>query len=121
VVLAGLDSAGEADAIVMLLGDMPGVEPAVIDAVVAKRRADPSRAAVTQYQGGLGHPFVFSAEAFPTLRGLHGDKTVWRIVDGESADRVRRVTVDRPLPRDIDTWAGYQAVCRDLGLPAPAP
>lgn len=115
--LAGLDAAGDADAIVMLLGDMPGVDAAVIDTVVGAWRADPAWAAVTAYQGRLGHPFVFSADAFPTLRGLHGDKAVWKIVDAEPESRVRRIAVDRPLPRDIDTWDDYRAVCGDLGLP----
>jgi molybdenum cofactor cytidylyltransferase len=118
--LAGLDAAGDAEAIVMLLGDMPGVDAAVIDAVVASWRAAPTWAAVTAYRGGPGHPFVFSAAAFGTLWGLHGDKAVWKIVDDEPADRVRPIPVDRPLPRDIDTWADYVAVCRHLGLPAPA-
>lgn len=76
--LTGLDAAGDADAIVMLLGDMPGVDSAVIDSVVEEWRAAPSWAAVTMYTDGLGHPFVFSADAFETLRGLHGDKPCGR-------------------------------------------
>jgi molybdenum cofactor cytidylyltransferase len=112
--LAGLDAAGDADAIVMLLGDMPGVDATIIDTVVAAWRADPSWAAVTTYDGGLGHPFVFAADSFDTLRGLHGDKAVWKIVDHEPEDRVRRISVGRPLPRDIDTWADYEAVRASL-------
>ena len=116
--LTGLDAAGDADAIVMLLGDMPGVDSAVIDSVVEEWRAAPSWAAVTMYTDGLGHPFVFSADAFETLRGLHGDKAVWKIVDTEPPERVRRIAVSRPLPRDIDTWEDYAAVRATLGLPA---
>jgi hypothetical protein len=66
-----------------------------------------------------GHPFVFSAAAFPTLRGLHGDKAVWKILDAQP-ERVRRVPVDRPLPLDVDTWDDYLAVCLALGF-TPAP
>jgi molybdenum cofactor cytidylyltransferase len=117
--LAGLDAAGDADAIVMLLGDMPGVDAAVIDGVVAAWRADESWAAVSRYTDGLGHPFVFSAHSFDTLRGLHGDKAVWKIVDHEPADRVRRIPVPRPLPHDIDTWPDYVEVCRRFGVPVP--
>jgi molybdenum cofactor cytidylyltransferase len=117
--LAGLDAAGDADAIVMLLGDMPGVDAEVIDAVVMAWRAEPTWAAVTAYRGRLGHPFVFAADAFGTLRDLHGDKAVWKIVDTEPASRVRRIAVDRPLPRDIDTWDDYRAVCRALDLRVP--
>jgi molybdenum cofactor cytidylyltransferase len=114
--LAGLDYAGECAAIMMLLGDMPGVDAAVIDTVVAAWRADPSWAAVTAYDDGLGHPFVFSADAFPALRALHGDKAVWKIVDNGPEDRVRRVRVHTPRPLDVDTWDDYLEVSRRLGV-----
>jgi molybdenum cofactor cytidylyltransferase len=114
--LAGVDHAGECAAIMMLLGDMPGVDAAVIDTVLAAWRADPSWAAVTAYDDGLGHPFVFSADAFPALRALHGDKAVWKLVDAEPEDRVRRVRVEEPRPLDIDTWDDYEAVSRRLGV-----
>jgi molybdenum cofactor cytidylyltransferase len=51
---------------------------------------------------------VFGADAFPALRGLHGDKAVWKIVDS-SPDRVARIPVDQPLPLDVDTWEDYAA------------
>ena len=114
--LAGLDHAGECAAIMMLLGDMPGVDATVIDNVLGAWHADPSWAAVTAYDDGLGHPFVFSADAFPALRALHGDKAVWKLVDDEPEDRVRRVRVQKPRPRDIDTWDDYAAVSRRLGV-----
>ncbi len=115
--LAGLDAAGDCDAIMMLLGDMPGVTADVIDQVLASWRADPSWAAVTDYQGELGHPFVFGAAAFDTLRRLHGDKAVWKIVDREPPSRVARIPVSRPLPADIDTWDDYEAVHAAFGYP----
>jgi molybdenum cofactor cytidylyltransferase len=114
--LAGLDAAGECAAIVLLLGDMPGVDAAVIDGVLGQWRSAPSWAAITAYEDEVGHPFVFSSAAFPTLRGLHGDKAVWKIVDREPEDRVRRIPVARPLPPDIDTWADYEAVCAALDV-----
>jgi len=111
------DGAGAGRAIagiVMLLGDMPGVDRGVIDTVVSEWRAQPTWAAVTEYDDGLGHPFVFSAGAFATLRTLHGDKAVWKIVDAEPEDRVRRIRVRRPLPLDVDTWDDYLAVRRQI-------
>jgi molybdenum cofactor cytidylyltransferase len=114
--LAGLDHADECAAIMMLLGDMPGVDATIINTVLAAWRADPSWAAVTAYDDGLGHPFVFSADAFPALRALHGDKAVWKLVDAEPEDRVRRVRVQKPRPLDIDTWDDYLGACRRLGV-----
>ena len=114
--LAGLDAAGTCDAIMLLLGDMPGVDPTIIDAVLAAWRRAPSWAAVSAYENGIGHPFVFSADAFATLRSLHGDKAVWKIVDDEPVDRVARVPVGRSIPLDVDTWGDYVAVCRAFGF-----
>jgi molybdenum cofactor cytidylyltransferase len=115
--LAGLDAAGTCDAIVMLLGDMPGVTADVIDNVTEVWRETPTWAAVTEYRGELGHPFIFNADAFDDLRQLHGDKAVWKIVDQEPLSRVARIGVDKPLPRDIDTWEDYDAVCAAFGFP----
>lgn len=118
--LAGLDAAGDCDALMLVLGDMPGVDAGVLDAVRADWERHRPWAAVTDYRGRPGHPFVFSADAFPTLRGLHGDKAVWKILDRQP-ERVRRIAVDRPLPADVDTWQDYVEVCRALGFsPAPA-
>ena len=114
---AGLDRAGACEAVLLLLGDMPGVGPDLIDDVVARWRATPSWAAVTSYVDGIGHPFVFSAGAFEGLRGLHGDKAIWKIVERESPARVVRIAVERARPRDVDTWADFVAVCADFGVP----
>ena len=118
--LAGLDVAGACHALVLLLGDMPGVTPAIIDQVVDTWRAAPTWAAVTQYDDAIGHPFVFSSDAFPALRALHGDKAVWKIVDREPSERVARIRVRAPRPLDIDTWEDYLGVCRAFGQNAPA-
>lgn len=118
--LAGLDAVGDCDAVMLLLGDMPGVDAAVIDSARADWERHRPWAAVTDYQGRPGHPFVFSSAAFGTLRGLHGDKAVWKVLDTQG-DRVRRMEVDRPLPPDVDTWDDYVAVCERLGLVPAAP
>jgi molybdenum cofactor cytidylyltransferase len=124
--LSGLDNAGEAEAVMLLLGDMPGVDAGVIDEVRRGwEEAGRPRAAVTSYRDGLGHPFVFSSDAFGTLRGLHGDKAVWKIVDRDTVDSdtvdrdtvdrdpaVVRIAVDRPLPLDVDTEDDYRAALR---------
>jgi molybdenum cofactor cytidylyltransferase len=112
--LAGLDAAGDCEAIMLLLGDMPGVDSPLIDEIRRGWEAERPWAAVTDYDGGLGHPFVFSAAAFPSLRRLHGDKAVWKLVDGYP-ERVHRLPVARPLPLDVDTWSDYDEVTAAFG------
>ncbi len=116
--LAGLDAAPDADAIVMLLGDMPLLPVEVIDTVTAELRRSRPWGAVTVYDAErLGHPFAFSAAAFPTLRSLHGDKAVWKLVDDDPEGRMQRIFVETALPGDVDTWDDYLAVCRAAGVP----
>jgi molybdenum cofactor cytidylyltransferase len=96
-----------ADALVLLLGDQPGVTCETVAALLAGR--GDAALAVCRYDDGLGHPFCFGRALFGTLRGLHGDKAVWKLVEA-GGDAVARVPVDGPVPIDVDTWADYEAV-----------
>ena len=96
-----------ADVLVLLLGDQPGVTRDAVAALLAGR--GDAALAVCRYDDGLGHPFCFSREAFATLRELHGDKAVWKLV-AAGGDAVAKVHVDGPIPIDVDTWADYEAV-----------
>ena len=52
--LAGLDAAGETDAVMLLLGDMPGVGAPLIDESPAPGPSERPWAAVTSYRGERG-------------------------------------------------------------------
>ena len=112
---AGLSEAGECEAVMLLLGDMPGVDAAVIDAVAADWRRDRPWAMVTSYRDGLGHPFVFAEPAFPELLALHGDKAVWKLLD-QHPDRIAQSPQPGPRPADIDTEADYRSALLAFGL-----
>jgi molybdenum cofactor cytidylyltransferase len=110
---SGLAAARPCEAVMLLLGDMPGVDATVIDTVRAAWEPTRDWALGTRYDDGLGHPLVFGADAFNDLDALHGDKAVWKLLESEP-DRVREARIERPLPRDVDTWDDYQAVLRAL-------
>lgn len=106
--LAGLDAAGEeCEALALLLGDQPGVTPQFIDRALSEWRRARPWASICSYRGSLGHPFIFSREAFAELRGLHGDKAIWKLVEAYP-ERVRRVELDAELPPDVDTPEDYE-------------
>jgi molybdenum cofactor cytidylyltransferase len=106
--LAGLDAAGDdCEALFLLLGDQPGVLPGFIDLALGAWRDERPWAAVCSYRGRLGHPFVFSQEAFGDLRGLHGDKAVWKLIEAYP-DRVQEIELDAELPPDVDTPEDYE-------------
>ena len=106
--LAGLDEAGDCAGLVLILGDQPGVETTYIDTAIAEWRDARHWASVMEYRGRLGHPLVFSRDSFDDLRALHGDKAVWKLIEG-FPEKVLRVEIDSDLPQDIDTPEDYQA------------
>jgi molybdenum cofactor cytidylyltransferase len=94
-------------ALVLMLGDQPGVRASTVHALLAGRGAAPL--AVCRYADGRGHPLAFSRELFGELGALHGDKAVWKLMDRFAAEVVE-VRVDGPVPPDIDTEEDYAAL-----------
>jgi len=95
----------------VLLGDQPGVESAVIDQVAEDWRTKGGSIALTSYRGRRGHPMVFARQLFDQLRQLSGDKAAWKILDAR-LDWVRDVAVDRAFPEDVDTRQDYETLLR---------
>ncbi len=108
--IAALDA--RAEAVAVMVGDQPGIDRAVIDAVVTEWRRTRDRIMLTSYRGGEGHPLMFGRALFEQLVVLRGDKAAWKIVDAHP-DWVRPVPVDRPLPADVNTWQEYEALLRN--------
>jgi molybdenum cofactor cytidylyltransferase len=106
------------DAIVLMLGDQPGVRPDDVRRLIREASATPigvcryddgpSRPAADDGDGpSLGHPFWFRRETFGELANLHGDKAVWKLLHS-GAYPVTEVAVDGPVPIDVDTRADYE-------------
>jgi molybdenum cofactor cytidylyltransferase len=97
------------DAIMIILGDQPGIDPEIINHMADEWRQGDSRIALASYQGRKGHPMLFARPLFDKLVELHGDKAAWKIVDA-NPDLVEEIPFDRPFPEDIDTWEDFQKV-----------
>jgi molybdenum cofactor cytidylyltransferase len=94
-----------AEGLVLLLGDQPQVTARAVADLIAT--AGGSALGVCRYDDGPGHPFWFRRDVFAALRGLHGDKAVWKLL--HSGDHpVTEVPVAGPVPVDVDTWADYE-------------
>jgi molybdenum cofactor cytidylyltransferase len=98
---------------VLMLGDQPGVTPAVVSALIDGCGENTVLAACL-YDDGRGHPLAFGSAMFDELRGLHGDKAVWKLMDQRS-DEVVEVRVPGPVPRDVDTREDYEAALAEAG------
>jgi len=108
--IEGLDP--RCEVLVLMLGDQPGVTAAAVEALLAARGEAPM--AVCRYDDGRGHPLAFGPALFDDLSRLHGDKGVWRLMDG-LGEAVVEVPIPGPVPLDVDTWADYEAVLAGAG------
>jgi molybdenum cofactor cytidylyltransferase len=99
------------DAIMIILGDQPGVDPETVDRVASEWRRGDGQIALASYRGRKGHPMLFARPLFDKLVGLHGDKAAWKLVDA-NPDLVRVIPFDLPFPEDIDTAEDFQRVAQ---------
>jgi molybdenum cofactor cytidylyltransferase len=100
---AGVEAAGQADAIVVCLGDMPRVKPAVIDRLIAAFNPVEHRSIVVpSHNSTFGNPVLWGAEHFARLAGLSGDKGARKLL-AELAGDVTEVEADEGVLLDADT------------------
>jgi molybdenum cofactor cytidylyltransferase len=100
----------DTDAVVLLLGDQPGVRASTVRALPAALfGAAGAGIAVCRYDGGAGHPIAFARRLFPELAALHGDKAVWKLLE-QRAEDVVALGVPGPVPPDVDTDEDYRRI-----------
>lgn len=95
------------DALVLMLGDQPGVRAATVEALLTGRGDAPL--AACSYADGRGHPLAFARSMYGELSEMHGDKAVWKLLDRHGAEVVD-VPIEGAIPRDIDAWEDYEAL-----------
>lgn len=103
----GVTAAGDADAVAVLLADLPGVSAgAAVSAIAAWR---PGRIAVATYDGVRGHPIVMSPGLWREAITLAAPDEGARALLRARADLVDEVAVegdpaDLDTPADLDAW-----------------
>ena len=96
-------------AMMIILGDQPGIQPEVIDRLADQWRQTESLIALCSYNGRKGHPMIFAQSMFEQLSALHGDKAAWKLVDA-NASLVQEVQFNLPFPDDINTAADFERI-----------
>ncbi len=112
---AGAARAGEAKGLMVLPADMPDLETADIQKVIAHficASEQPCRAAAAD--GRPGHPVILPRRLFPAIAALHGDTGARAVLAGEHPGLVplpgQRATTDLDTPEDWTRWrAGRMA------------
>ncbi len=89
---------------VVCLGDMPLVEPAVIDRLIAAFNPTEGRLiCVPTYDGKLGNPVLWGREFFAEICQLSGDRGARSLLDAHSEKLVEIPVADEAVLTDIDT------------------
>ena len=97
----------QSKALMILLGDQPGILPDVIDRLAEEWRQKQALIALCSYDGSKGHPMIFAQALFEQLKELHGDKAAWKLVDA-NAHLVQEVRFSLPFPDDINTAEDFE-------------
>lgn len=104
-VRAGIAALGDdTDAVVIALGDQPGIDARVVRALVERWRASTMPIVAARYRGGRGHPVLFDRAVFGELAALEGDVGAKPVIE-RIPSRVAYVEIDEPPPPDVDTAA----------------
>jgi len=105
---AGLRAAGDADAVLVTLGDQPGMTAAAVRAVLAARDPERFDAVRALYAGAPGHPVLLERALLPRATGLEGDAGARTLL---ARARVRELDLTGLAdPRDVDTPAALAAL-----------
>jgi molybdenum cofactor cytidylyltransferase len=113
-VRAGVDALpADAEAVVMLLVDMPGVDEQVVQALVAAWQTTGAPLVRPTFDGRPGNPVLFAASLFPEMLALEGDEGGRPILQ-RHAESVHLVPTTQPgVLVDVDTWDAYARLLAD--------
>jgi molybdenum cofactor cytidylyltransferase len=111
----GAAALADCDAVVMLLGDMPGVSAVMIGRLVDEWHRNHPWAAWSVYTDGPGHPLLFSAAALQQASQMQGAKGVWRFLESAPPGQVSAVEFPIPAPTDVNTREDYEQLLRRIG------
>ncbi len=101
--LAGLRAAGQADAIVVVLGDQPGVTAALIDAVVDRQRSTRAPAVISWWNGRRSPPALLHRDLWRELETTSGDVGARDLLAGRDDVAVLDVHDGLGRLKDVDT------------------
>jgi molybdenum cofactor cytidylyltransferase len=101
----------DVDALMIGLGDQPGMRPDAYRAVVSRWSVSGRPIVVPRYADASGpaHPTLFAAEVFSELLALHGDAGARGVV-ARDPSRVAEALLDWPPPMDVDTLEDLESL-----------
>ena len=105
--LVGIDAVDDSQGAVLLLGDMPEVQPRLIASLCNGMGATACMAGWVEYRDGRGHPLAFGSSSFDELHTLTGSKALWPFLSSLPREETFVVRTDSLLPIDVNTPEDY--------------
>jgi molybdenum cofactor cytidylyltransferase len=102
----------------VLLGDMPGVTPEILNQLIAEFRGAPAGcpAVAPTRQGKRGNPVLLARALFAEIMQLRGDEGARRLL--HAVDGVIDLPIDSDaVTTDVDTFADLEALRAKTGSP----
>lgn len=112
----------DADAAMILLADMPGIDGPVLDRLIEAYRPDEGVTLVlATTHGKRGNPVLWDRSHFDALARLEGDTGARHLI-GQNASAMREVEIGEAARLDLDTREALSAAGADFGeTPSPGP
>ena len=84
------------------MGDQPGIDPAVVEALLEHRKTSDALAVVPKYRYVRGHPVLIARTLWSRLMSLEGDQGGRDLLQAHP-EWVEEVIFEQLAPRDVDT------------------
>ena len=110
---AGLRAlAGDVDAALVMLGDVPGITPALVDALCARQRETGAAAVMSRWSERRMPPALLHRELWADVLALSGDTGMREVLAGRSGVREVEVTSALGSLDDVDTREDHARLSR---------
>lgn len=113
--LTGLRAVGDVDAIVVVVGDMPGVSASSVNALISAWKGTSHQFYVSEYIDGRGHPLLIDNSLFDEIENLRGERALWSFSESLDRSSIGAVRLPATKPADINSLEDYQGALRSLG------
>lgn len=118
--VVGLDAAGDADAVIILLADMPDVSRGVITDLVDGIVVPGCAGGWVEYRNGRGHPIALAASTFVDVRMLAGARPLWPFLEALEEGHAFVLRVNTAKPIDVNTPEDYDRLTEATGNQPPS-
>ncbi len=100
--LDAINRLSQAESVLVMLGDQPGIQPQVVADVIRVARRSSAPAVVPKYRYTPGNPVLFHRSLWARLMSLTGDQGAAQLLKAHP-EWVEEVWLDSLPPRDVDT------------------